>query len=201
MSLKHSYTLLAPLYDSMVARATASMRQKSLAQLGNVNGKKILLCGVGTGLDFEYLPQGAEYHGVDLTPAMLQRAQLRIPAQLDMRLQQGDVTQLPYDHEEFDIVICHLILAVIPNPEAMLLEVQRVLKPGGEALILDKFLRPGQLALSRRLLNLFIRHIATRTDVVFEHVLKHAPQLQLLSDEPTMAGGWFRSIRLQKSVL
>ena len=189
MSLKHSYTLLAPIYDAMVATGTAGIRRKSLNQLADVTGKKILLAGVGTGLDFAHLPLGADYHGIDLTPAMLKRAALRIGADQSITLHEGDVTDLPFANEEFDVVICHLILAVVPKPEKLIIEVERVLKPGGEVLILDKFIRPGQLAPCRRLLNLFIRHIATRTNVVFEQVLTHAPKLKLVNDEPTMIGG------------
>jgi len=199
MSLKHSYTLLSPIYDAMVASGTAGMRKKSLAQLEDVKDKKILLAGVGTGLDFEYLPPGAEYHGIDLTPAMLKRAEPRIKPGQAITLHVGDVTELPFKNAEFDIVICHLILAVVPKPEKMIVEVERVLKPGGQVFILDKFIRPGQLALGRRLLNLFIRYIATRTNVVFEQVLAHAPKLKLVSDKPLMVGGWFRQIKLIRS--
>ena len=196
MSLKHSYTLLAPVYDAMVASGTAGMRKKSFAQLEDVQGKKILLAGVGTGLDFEHLPVGAEYHGIDITPAMLKRAEQRIKPEQSIKLHLGDVTALPFPEAEFDIVICHLILAVVPKPEKMIVEVERVLKPGGQVLILDKFIRPGQRAFGRRMLNLVIRHIATRTNVVFEQVLDYAPKLKLVSDEPTMADGWFRRIKL-----
>jgi len=198
MSLKHSYTLLAPIYDTVVAKATSSMRQKSLAQLGDVHGKKILLAGVGTGLDFEHLPPDADYHGIDLTPAMLKRAEQRIKPEQSITLQLGDVTDLPYTDESFDIVISHLILAVIPKPEKMIREATRVLKTNGELFILDKFIRPGQFAPCRRVLNVFMRHLATRTNVVFEDVLKHAPELELISDEPMMVGGWFRKIKLVK---
>ncbi len=199
MSLKHSYTLLAPIYDAMVATSTASMRKNSFAQLDDVNGKKILLAGVGTGLDFEHLPAGAEYHGIDLTPAMLKRAERRIRPDQSITLHVGDMMDLAFDDAEFDVVICHLILAVVPKPEKMIVEVERVLKPGGQVLILDKFIRPGQRAFGRRLLNVFIRHIATRTNVVFEQVLSHAPKLKLVSDEPIMVGGWFRRIKLVRT--
>jgi phosphatidylethanolamine/phosphatidyl-N-methylethanolamine N-methyltransferase len=73
-----------------------------------------------------------------------------------------------------------------------------VLKPGGTIIILDKFLRPYQTALLRRALNPLSRRIATRMDVVFEDVLKQVPQLQVVSDVPLLAGGWFRGIVLRK---
>ena len=73
---------------------------------------------------------------------------------------------------------------------------RRLLKPGGEALILDKFLRRQQKAPLRRLLNPLARRIATRLDVVFEDLLDSEPGLALREDSPALAGGWFRRIRL-----
>ena len=199
MSLKHSYTLLAPLYDIAVDHATRTMRQRSLTQLGDVANKSILLAGVGTGLDFAHLPRGAHYTGIDITPAMLKRAKAKIPADLPISLQQGDVTAMPFDKASFDVAICHLILAVVPEPEKMIKEIARVVRPGGDVLILDKFLHQGQLALGRRFLNLLLRHVATRTDVIFEEVLAHAPALHIISDTPALGGGWFRHIHLRKT--
>lgn len=199
MSLKHSYTILAPIYDSLLARATAPLRQRHLSELGDVSGKHILLAGVGTGLDFAHLPAGAHYQGLDLTPAMLKRARARIPDSLDIRLHQGDVMQMPFHDNEFDIVIAHLILAVVPDPLRMLKESARVLRTGGEIYILDKFLRPGQRAPLRRLLNIISQHIATRTDVVLETLLTQCPEWILLDDQPAMAGGWFRFVRMKKA--
>ncbi len=199
MSLKHSYTVLAPLYDAMVEKPLAQQRLVSLARLGDVEGKTILVDGIGSGLDIPHLPPGAKYIGADITPAMLKRAEQRAQnANCDIELVEADCMQLPFDDNQFDHVIMHLILAVVPKPERALQEACRVLKPGGKIFIYDKFIKPGQLALARRLLNLFIRHIATRTDVVFEQVLATCPELVVIKDEPALAGGWFRLIELQK---
>lgn len=198
MSLKHSYRLLAPVYDPLVASASEAMRSKSLARLGDVTGQRILLPGIGTGLDLPHLPVGADYVGVDLTPAMLARARQRVPAQLRIHLQQGDAMALPFEDAGFDAVIMHLILAVVPEPGRALQEAARVVRPGGRIYILDKFLRPGQRAPLRRLLNILLRHIATRTDVVFEHLLDTCPSLRLIQDEPAVPGGWFRHIELER---
>jgi phosphatidylethanolamine/phosphatidyl-N-methylethanolamine N-methyltransferase len=198
MVLKHSYTLLAPVYDAIVSTATAPRRRDSLANLPLVEHDRVLLAGVGTGLDFPYLPSKAEYYAMDLTSAMLVRARQRKNDSSQIFLHRANVMQMPYSDASFDSVVLHLILAVVPEPIRVLQEASRTLKPGGRILILDKFLREGQRAPGRRLLNMLIRHIATRTDVVFEEVLANVPSLRVLSDEPCLAGGWFRRIQLQK---
>jgi ubiquinone/menaquinone biosynthesis C-methylase UbiE len=88
---------------------------------------------------------------------------------------------------------------VVPQPERCLAETARILKPGGRILLFDKFLRPGQRAPLRRLASPLVGRIATRTDVVFEDVLAAVPDLALRTDQPALAGGWFRLIELEKS--
>lgn len=199
MALKHSYTLLAPLYDHAVRGPLDNVRRKSLSRLKNVEGKDVLLNGIGTGLDLEHLPRGARYTGSDITPLMLKRAQQRAnETGIDIRLECADSHNLPFASESFDIIIMHLILAVVPNPERALQEADRVLRTNGSIYILDKFLRPGQFAPIRRGLNTVLRHVATRTDVVFEDVLSRTSNLHVVSDEPALAGGWFRLIELVK---
>jgi ubiquinone/menaquinone biosynthesis C-methylase UbiE len=199
MALKHSYTLLAPLYDALVAAPLDQWRQKSLARLGDTAGKSILINGIGSGLDIPYLPRDANLIGSDITPAMLARAKKRATEYgCDIELICADSQQLPFEKQSFDIIIMHLILAVVPDSQRALQEASRVLKPGGQIYIYDKFLRPGERALIKRLLNVVLRHIATRTDVVFETVLAHSSDLKIISDEPALAQGWFRLIQLQK---
>jgi phosphatidylethanolamine/phosphatidyl-N-methylethanolamine N-methyltransferase len=198
MSLRHSYTLFAPLYDLLIARASEPLRRASLARLAATADAQVLIAGIGSGLDIPHLPYGPRYLGIDLTPAMLTQARRRAGERSDITLQEGDVMALPFEDNRFDMVIMHLILAVVPQPERALREVERVLKPGGRILLLDKFLRPGQRAPLRRLLNLLSRHIATRTDVVFEEVLRCCPSLTVVEDTPVLAAGWFRQIELRK---
>ena len=200
MTLRYGYTLFAPIYDALVAPFTGAARRRSLAQLGEEPPTDALLVGIGSGRDIPLLPPGPNYTGLDLTPAMLVRARRQaVAAGLAIPLDRGDARRLPYDDAAFDAVVLHLILAVTPHPEQVLAEAARVLRPGGRVLILDKFLRPGQRAPVRRLISPLLGLLATRTDVVFESVLAQAPTLEILSDRPAMAGGWFRQIVLRKA--
>lgn len=200
--LRYSYTLLAPLYDLMVAGASRRWRQASLAELaklpGGVGGKRILIAGIGSGLDIPDLPAGADYTGIDITPAMLRRAHQRAAkCGRSMALETGDVMALPYADASFDAVVMHLIVAVVPDAARALGEAARVLKPGGRIFILDKFLRPGQRAPLRRFMSPLLGKVVTRTDVVFEQVLAAVPLLDVVSDV-ALEGGWFRRIVLEK---
>lgn len=195
--LRRSYSLIAPLYDMFIARPMKQARTRSLRALPAIESGKILLSGIGTGLDLPLLPKLHHYTALDFNAAMLERAK---PRGADLRVEWvlGDSMALPFSDAHFDHVVLHLILAVVPQPGQCLSEAARVLKPGGTILVLDKFLRPNQTAFLRRALNPLSRRIATRMDVVFEEVLSVVPQLKKVSDMPLLAGGWFRGIVLQK---
>ena len=202
MALKHSYTLIAPIYDRVVDSAFDGFRRRSLERLAldPESRPDVLISGVGTGLDIPHLPPGPRYVGIDITPAMLARAEKRAQQrpELDIELRLGDAMELPFEDRSFDAVILHLILAVVPDSQRALAEAARVLRPGGRILIFDKFLRPGERAWLKRMLNPLLRHVATRTNVVFEELLEACDDLRCLRDEPALAGGWFRHIELHK---
>lgn len=171
-------------------------RRRSLDALAEQPGR-VLLAGVGTGLDLPHLPPQHHYVGLDLTHAMLRRSRPR-STHLDFLPVQGDAQCLPFADRSFDGAILHLILAVVPQPAHCLAEIARVVRPGGQVLVFDKFLRPDQPAPLRRLLNPLLRRVATRLDVVFEELQAAAPELRLEHDQPALAGGWFRTIRLRR---
>ena len=199
MTLRTSYTFIAPVYDLLVRRFSQDLRKRSLQRLGDIAGQSILLPGIGTGLDIPHLPQGARYTGMDLTPAMLKRAESQIPAGMNMALQTGDAMAMPFDDHQFDCVVMHLILAVVPEPQKALAEAARVVKPGGRILILDKFLKPNETAWFKRAISPLMGRIATRTDVVFEELLATLPQLALQHNDSAGLAGWFRYIELNKA--
>lgn len=198
MSLQTSYRFIAPFYDAFLARITAHARQRSLARVPQQGPLRVLVSGAGTGLDFPYLNTLHHYTALDITAGMIGRSHKREQS-LQLQWVQGDSMALPFADQSFDIVVLHLIVAVVPSPEHCLAEAARVLKPGGQILVFDKFLRPGERAWLRRSLSFVTAQIATRLNVVFEEVLAKVPGLKVISDEPALAGGWFRLIELRKN--
>ncbi|MBI3480008.1 MAG: class I SAM-dependent methyltransferase [Nitrosomonadales bacterium] len=195
--LRWSYDKLAPLYDLVIARPLLAARTHSLHSVPADESRSVLLSGIGTGLDLPLLPKLHSYTALDFSAAMLSRA---IPRATGLRVEWvlGDSMALPFADAQFDHVVLHLIVAVVPQPAQCLSEAARVLKPGGTIILLDKFLRPNKRSLVRRALNPLSRRIATRMDVVFEDVLAEVPTLQVVSDVPLLAAGWIRGIVLRK---
>ena len=195
--LAKSYRLLAPVYDFFAGPAFERARRTSLEPLAAAPARDVFLSGIGTGLDLPHLVAQHRYTALDLTRAMLVRA-VRRSRDLDIAWTQGDSQSLPFADETFDCAVLHLIVAVVPEPQRALSEAARVVRRGGTLHVLDKFLAPGARAPLRRLLNPLASRIATRTDVVFEHLLEREPRLRVISDEPAMARGWVRRIVLAR---
>jgi ubiquinone/menaquinone biosynthesis C-methylase UbiE len=195
--LRMSYSLYAPIYDLTIERAMRHARATSLAALPADARRHVLISGVGTGLDLPHLPEMHRYTALDFNPAMLSHA---IPRgePLGVEFVLGDSMSLPFADAQFDHVVLHLIVAVVPEPHRALSEAARVLKPGGTILLFDKFLHEGQRAPLRRLFNIFTRRFMTRMDVVLDEVLRAVPELEVASNEAALGGAWFRRIVLRK---
>jgi len=189
------YSLWAPVYDRTVNRFFTPGRKRAMEMLALQPGERVLIVGVGTGTDLPLIPEGVEAVGIDLSPAMLARAQARLPLPgREVTLIQGDAQQLQVEEGRFDAVLFNLILSVIPDGAACLRENLRALKPGGRAVIFDKFLPDdGKLSLGRRLLNLGSTFFGTDITRRFNH-LADGCHIAILKNEPSLAGGAYRVI-------
>ena len=189
------YSAYAPLYDALVAPALRRPRRVALSQVDWEPGMRVLLVGAGTGLDLPFLPHELEIHLTDLTPAMVRRASARAEHyQRDVACHVMDATQRVYPDEHFDVVIMNLILAVMPRPEQGLAEAYRVLKPGGQLCVMDKFQPDTQPAgWGRRTLNVFTSIIATDITRQASPMIQHAG-FRIQRDEPVLMNGLFRAL-------
>jgi len=199
-SLRAAYSRFAPLYDFFVG-GIGRARERSIAVLAPRDGERVLLVGVGTGLDLTHLPRHAAYEAVDITPAMLVRAERRAARlALPLVVHEASASALPFEDARFDAAILHLILAVVPDPLAALGEVQRVLKPGGRAVVWDKMRRPGRHpSLFRRALHGLTSRWLTGFMLDLNGAVAATGGLRVTHDEPSVFGGMWRIVLLEKS--
>jgi ubiquinone/menaquinone biosynthesis C-methylase UbiE len=98
----------------------------------------VLEVAVGTGLNLALYPVEARLTGVDLSPEMLVRARSRsVEIGRPIELKEADVAALPFDDDSFDTVVSTLAMCAVPDDRAGVLEMRRVLRPGGRLLLLD----------------------------------------------------------------
>ena len=185
------YTLYAPVYDPVVRRLDAG-RRRSLALAQVQPGARVLIPGCGTGLDFVHLPPEAEVVAGDVAPGMVRAARAeaaRLGSNVDVRTLDAHALDLP--DASFDVVLLHLLLAVVPDPEAAVREAARVLRPDGRVAVFDKFLPDGERpSLARRLAGAVARVLATDLNRQLGPLL-HAAGLALERREPALFGGLF----------
>jgi len=105
----------------------------------NVAGKQVLEIGLGEGSDAERLiRQGARWSGADLTAESISRVQTRLTLrELPYEeLRQASVLDLPFADNSFDVVFSHGVLHHVPDIKQAQKEIHRVLRPGGELVIM-----------------------------------------------------------------
>jgi ubiquinone/menaquinone biosynthesis C-methylase UbiE len=158
-----------------------------------------LLVGIGTGADLPFPPAGVDVTGIDLSPEMLAKARLKLdlcPA--TVKLIQGDAQSLLVDEASFDAAILNLILSVIPDGNACLQSSLRALKPGGRAVVFDKFPPEGEtVSLVCKLLNFFSTIFGTDINRRLSDLMQDC-SCKIIHNEPSIGSGVYRIILLRK---
>lgn len=140
--------------DALRARFADNAERIAAASLGHVDelgprlrdfvqpsgDERVLDIGTGAGaLAFALAPHVSEVVGVDAVPELLEHGRAfagdRFP---NVELQEGDVTKLPFDRGDFDLVCERAVLHHVPRPELVLAEMTRVTRPNGRLLVIDQ---------------------------------------------------------------
>lgn len=99
---------------------------------------EVLEVAVGTGRNLDAYPPEVRLTGIDISEQMLAIARTRArELGREVELQQGDAHSLPFADATFDTVVCTLGLCAIPDIDAALDEMARVLRPGGKLILAD----------------------------------------------------------------
>lgn len=142
-SVERAYARWAPIYDAVFGKVFAPGRAAAIVaaeEACGARGGRILEVGVGTGIS---LPDYARHNrivGVDLCEPMLRQAVERVAAHklthVDI-LSVMDAERLALPDASFDVVVAQFVITAVPNPEATLDEFARVIRPGGEIILVN----------------------------------------------------------------
>jgi ubiquinone/menaquinone biosynthesis C-methylase UbiE len=192
------YTSLSPFYDLLV-RGFAGWRRRSLSLADIQPGERVLIVGAGTGLDLQFIDPGSRITAIDVTEAMLDKLRRRARRRVlgvDARLMDGQA--MSFADASFDVAILHLILAVIPDPARCARESARVLRLGGRAIIMDKFIADDRRPpLALRLANPLLKLLGTNVNRKLGPILE-GTGLRIAHQEPAGLGGFFKIVLLRK---
>lgn len=140
-SVEISYARWAPVYDRTFGAVTNAGRKRVVDYI-NDHGGDLLEVGVGTGLSLPFYQSNVQVTGIDFSTEMLAKAHRRVeehnlPNIADLR--QMDARALDFPAKSFDLVAAMHVLSVVPDPDQVMKEIARVLKPGGRVVISNHF--------------------------------------------------------------
>ena len=160
-TITRAYARWAPVYDLVFGAVFEKGRRASIAAAERIGGR-VLEVGVGTGISLPDYARKTRLVGIDISGPMLRRAQERVREQkLDNveALAGMDVAHLGFPDESFNAVVAQYVITAVPDPDAALDEFARVLKPGGEIILVNHISAEGGL---RRAFELQFAPIARR---------------------------------------
>ena len=139
-SVEQAYDRWAPIYD-LVFGGVFSKGRDAAIQATNKIGGRVLEVGVGTGISLPLYSPNVRIFGTDISEAMLNKAKQRV-AEGRLKNIEGlavmDAEKLEFPDDSFDVVMAQYVVTAVPNPEVALDEFARVLRPGGELIILTR---------------------------------------------------------------
>jgi SAM-dependent methyltransferase len=106
-----------------------------LVAFDGYRGRSVLEVGCGAGVDLaRFAKGGAQVTGVDLSSSAIDLARANFAQQgLEGRFDVADGERLPFPDNSFDLVFAHGVVQYTANPQQLVEECHRVLRPGGEA--------------------------------------------------------------------
>jgi phosphatidylethanolamine/phosphatidyl-N-methylethanolamine N-methyltransferase len=199
-----AYARWAPVYDVVFGPVFEHGRHAAIEAAERIGGR-LLEVGVGTGLSLPHYSSDLRIWGIDVSEPMLRKAQQRV-AEHGLNNVEAlvvmDAEHLDFPDASFDVVVAQYVITTVPNPEAALDEFARVLRPGGEIVLVS---RVGAEAGLRRALEKWFapaaRKLGWRTEFSFQRYsqwAKRSPSMQLIERRSMPPFGHFSLIRFGK---
>ncbi|MGB3148032.1 MAG: class I SAM-dependent methyltransferase [Paracoccaceae bacterium] len=202
IAVEKTYARWAPIYDFTFGYITAKGRAR-VTGCANDFGDTVLDVCIGTGLSLENYSDNVTVTGVDFSDEMLEKAREKV-AKKGLKqirsLRQMDARRLDFADNSFDTVVAMHIMSVVPDPERVMAEMARVVRPGGQVILLNHFAsQKGPMAAVERM-------FAPLADVVGWHsnfdraAVMNAPSLRLEMERASPPFGLMRFMLFRKDV-
>ncbi len=196
------YERIGGLYNASLGFWSREVRRQAAKALDLREDERLMIVGVGTGMELEHLPAWARGVGVDLSPGMLERAHRRRAKKLGMRdldLRVMDARALDFPDESFDAVYLPLILTVVEEGARVFAEAARVARPGGRIVVADRFWPEGRSRpAAARAASWILGHFAMRFDRRLSEIRSGAPSLEIEDYARVAPGAFFHLVKFRK---
>ncbi len=203
--IARAYARWAPIYDLVFGAVFERGRKASIEAAERIGGR-ILEVGVGTGLSLPDYSRSNRLIGVDLSAPMLRKAKARV-AEQQLTNVEGlavmDARHLGFRDAAFDVVVAQYVITAVPDPEATLDEFARVIKPGGEIILVNHLgADAGLRAASERAFAPLARRLGWRPEFRWERLAQWAARhggVRVVERRPMPPLGHFSLIRFAKA--
>jgi phosphatidylethanolamine/phosphatidyl-N-methylethanolamine N-methyltransferase len=200
-----AYDRWAPIYDLVFGGVFGKGRQAAILATNAIGGR-VLEVGVGTGISLPQYRRDLRIFGIDISEAMLRKARERV-AEFGLTNVEGlavmDAEKLDFADRSFDVVMAQYVVTAVAHPEATLDEFARVLRPGGEIILLSRIsAEAGMRRFLEQLIAPVIRPLGWRTEFPWSRYagwVAGRPQgMELVERRPVPPFGHFWLIRFRK---
>ena len=207
-SVERAYAAWAPVYDLVFGAVFERGRQEAIAaaeKFCGPAGGRILEVGVGTGLSLPCYARINRIVGVDISEPMLRKAHQRVIEQKLSNVEAiavMDATRMAVPDNSFDVVVAQYVITAVPNPEATLDEFARVLKPGGEIVLVNHIgAESGPRRLFEQCFAPVARKLGWRPEFPFKRLSDWATRsgVRVLERRPMPPMGHFALIRFARA--
>jgi phosphatidylethanolamine/phosphatidyl-N-methylethanolamine N-methyltransferase len=200
-----AYARWAPVYDVVFGAVFDRGRKASIAAAERIGGGRILEVGVGTGLSLPDYAKTNRLIGVDLSEPMLRKAKERVAAQCLTNVEGlavMDAQRLAFRDDIFDLIVAQYVITTVPDPEVTLDEFVRVVKPGGEIILVNHLgAESGPRAIAEQCFAPLARRLGWRPEFRFDRLTRWATAhggVRLVERRPMPPLGHFSLIRYAK---
>jgi len=145
-AIRDAYRRWSSFYDVAFGAVSSGARKRAATLVNRLPGRTVLEVGVGTGLALPCYTPDKRIVGIDLSADMLALARRRV-ARLRLRnverLLEMDAEATEFADGQFDTAVAMFVASVVPNPRRLLAELRRVVRPGGNILLVNHFAAEG----------------------------------------------------------